>query len=179
MGIAALAVVRQAGAERVIVVGGPAHRLELAARFGADHGLDIGAMPDRRERIEAVRRLTAGHGADAVVECVGAPGAVEEGLEMCRDGGRYLILGHYCDAGTFAFNPHVVTRKQLQVYGSWSSEPRHMRAALDLLRSTGERFPFAAMVTHRFPLERAHEALLATAAWQSAKSVILPQARAG
>jgi len=30
------------------------------------------------------------------------------------------------------------------------------------------------MITHRFPLERAHEALMTTAKWQSAKSVIVP-----
>jgi len=30
------------------------------------------------------------------------------------------------------------------------------------------------MVTHQFPLERAHEALMATANWQSAKSAIVP-----
>jgi hypothetical protein len=30
------------------------------------------------------------------------------------------------------------------------------------------------MVTHRFPLEQANEALAATASWRSAKSVIVP-----
>ena len=51
---------------------------------------------------------------------------VPEGFEMCRDGGKYLVLGHYGDAGATPINPHVITRKQLTVYGSWASEPRHM-----------------------------------------------------
>ena len=93
---------------------------------------------------------------------------------MCRDGGKYLVLGHYCDAGTVAFNPQVITRKQLQVFGSWSSEPRHLEAALEFLQANPKVFPFAETVTHRFPLERAHEALMATANWLSAKSVIVP-----
>jgi L-iditol 2-dehydrogenase len=97
-----------------------------------------------------------------------------EGMEMCRDGGKYLVLGHYCDAGTVAFNPHVITRKQLQVYGSWSSEPRHLKAAIEFLRRTREQFPFESMVSHRFSLEHANEALAMTARWQSAKSVIVP-----
>jgi threonine dehydrogenase-like Zn-dependent dehydrogenase len=121
-----------------------------------------------------VRQLTGGHGADAVLECVGHPSAVVEGMEMCRDGGKYLVLGHYCDAGTVVFNPHVITRKQLQVFGSWSSEPRHLQAAIEFLRRTGDQFPFSSMVTHRFPLERANEALETTAKWVSAKSVIVP-----
>jgi threonine dehydrogenase-like Zn-dependent dehydrogenase len=174
VGIAALAVAKTAGASRVIVIGAPAHRLEMAKRFGADDVIDIDQARTPAERIAAVRELTRGYGADVVLECVGIPGAVVEGMEMCRDGGKYLILGHYCDAGTVSWNPHVVTRKQLSVFGSWSSEPRHMKAALDFLRTTQKRFPFADMVSHRFPLAQANEALAASAAWQSSKSVIVP-----
>lgn len=174
VGIAALAVAKSAGAGKVIVLGAPAARLDLARRFGADHVIDISAVATPAERIAAVRQLTRGYGADVVLECVGAPAAVTEGMEMCRDGGKYLILGHYCDAGPIAWNPHVVTRKQLTVTGSWSSEPRHMRAAIEFLQATRDRFPFAEMVTHRFPLARANEALQTTASWQSAKSVFVP-----
>jgi len=98
-------------------------------------------------------------------------------MEMCRDGGKYLVLGHYCDAGTIEFNPSVITRKQLQVFGSWSSEPRHLHAALGFLRAQRERFPFHEMVTHRFPLEQANEALALMANWQASKSVIVPAHR--
>jgi threonine dehydrogenase-like Zn-dependent dehydrogenase len=174
VGIAALAVIKAAGAGRAIVVGGPKQRLELAKQFGADATIDIDAVTDPGDRISAVRKLTGGEGADVVLECVGIPSAVAEGMEMCRDGGKYLVLGHYCNAGTVLINPHVVTRKQLQVFGSWSSEPRHLSLALEFLRTTHQQFPFAAMVTHRFPLEQASQALTTTALWQSAKSVILP-----
>ena len=174
VGIAALAVAKSAGASRVIVVSGPAHRLELAVRFGADALINIDEVQEPRARIEAVRRLTGGYGADVVLECVGHPTAVVEGMEMCRDSGKYLVLGHYCDAGTVAFNPQVITRKQLQVFGSWSSEPRHLKAALEFLRNHGERFPFAAVVTHRFGLGEANAALAATASWEAAKSAIVP-----
>ncbi len=173
VGLSAIAVVRNAGARRVIVVGGPGHRLELAQRFGADHTLDIETLREPSARIDAIRQLTGGYGADAVLECVGHPSAVTEGMEMCRDGGKYLVLGHYCDAGSVSFNPHVITRKQLQVFGSWSSEPRHLKAALDFLRETQNRFPFASLITHRFGLADANEALSAAANWQSAKSVIV------
>ncbi|HTD85274.1 MAG TPA: zinc-binding dehydrogenase [Candidatus Binatia bacterium] len=174
VGVSALAVAKSAGAGKVIVIGGPRHRLQMAKRFGADHTIDLEEHKDAASRIKAVRDLTGGYGADAVLECVGHPSAIVEGMEMCRDGGKYLVLGHYCDAGTVAFNPHVITRKQLQVFGSWSSEPRHLKGAVDFLRATQNQFPFAEMVTHRFSLEQANEALNTTANWQSAKSVIVP-----
>jgi len=174
VGIAALAVAKSAGASRVIVLGAPQARLDMARRFGADEVINIEELANPQERIDAVRALTRGYGADVVLECVGHPTAVGEGMEMCRDGGKYLVLGHYCDAGPIPWNPHVITRKQLQVFGSWSSEPRHMKAALDFLRARGHEFPFADLVTHRFPLEQANEALRTTAQWLSAKSVIVP-----
>ena len=174
VGIAALAVAKTAGAAKVIVLGAPASRLDLARQFGADVTLNIEEISSPEDRIAAVRELTGGYGADVVLECVGIPGAVVEGMEMCRDGGKYLVLGHYCDAGKVEWNPHVITRKQLQVFGSWSSEPRHMKTALEFLARRGHEFPFQSMVTHRFPLDQANEALAATAKWQSAKSVIVP-----
>src|SRR5436190_7774754 len=173
VGLAALAVAKSAGAARVIVVGGPKGRLELAKKFGADHTLDVQQLREPSQRIAAVGELTGGHGADVVIECVGTPSAVPEGMEMCRDGGKYLVLGQYCDGGPVSFNPHVVTRKQLQILGSWSSEPRHLQSALEFLRAHPQEFPFDSLVTHRFTLEQANEALVTTARWESAKSVIV------
>jgi threonine dehydrogenase-like Zn-dependent dehydrogenase len=176
VGISALAVARSAGAATTIVIGGPANRLDMARRFGANHVINIEEARDSAARINAVRELTGGYGADAVLECVGMPSAVVEGVEMCRDGGKYLVLGHYCNTGPVSFNPHVITRKQLQLIGSWSSEPRHLKAALEFLRNTRQEFPFHEMVSHRFPLEKCNEALSTTASWQCAKSVIVPNA---
>ncbi|MBI3413757.1 MAG: zinc-binding dehydrogenase [Verrucomicrobia bacterium] len=174
VGIAALAVAKSAGAARVLVIGGPPHRLEMAKRFGADEVIDLDSIKDPAGRIAVVREKFGGYGADVVLECVGHPSAITEGMEMCRDGGKYLVLGHYCDAGTVAFNPHIITRKQLQVFGSWSSEPRHLKAALEFLRERSREFPFASMVTHRFAIDQANAALATTARWESAKSVIVP-----
>ena len=176
VGIAALAVAKSSGAGRVIVIGGPKHRLESARRFGADRVIDLDQVKKPEQRVKAVLEMTGGFGADVVLECVGAPAAVVEGMEMCRDGGKYLVLGHYCDAGTVAFNPHVITRKQLQVFGSWSSEPRHLKGAIEFLRRWPKEFPFETMVSHRFSLDKANDALGTTANWQSAKSVIVPAA---
>ena len=171
---AALAVAKSAGASKTILIGGPKRRLETAKRFGADHLIDLDELADAAARLERVRALTHGYGADVVLECVGMPKAVVEGMEMCRDGGKYLVLGHYCNAGTVEFNPHTITRKQLQVFGSWSSEPRHMKAALEFLSTNQERFPFASMVTYRFSIADANQALETTRRWEADKSVIVP-----
>ena len=174
VGLASLAVAKSSGAAQIIVFGGPPHRLELAKRFGADVCIDIdeSSVEERKAR---VLELTGGFGADVVLECVGIPPAVPEGLELCRDGGRYLVLGHYGNAGAIPINPHVITRKQLVVAGSWGFEPRHTRAALAFLSRNREQFPFEKLVSKPFPLDRAFDALQATASWSTAKSAIAPQ----
>jgi len=174
VGLAALAVAKSSGASMTIVIGGPAARLELAQTFGADYTINIEEFADSAARLNQILQLTKGFGADAVIECVGSPSVVPEGFEICRDGGKYLVLGHYGDAGAAPINPHIITRKQLTVYGSWASEPRHMAAAIEFLRKQRERFPFDRLVTHRFSLDRATEALQTTAQWVSGKSVIVP-----
>jgi putative phosphonate catabolism associated alcohol dehydrogenase len=173
VGLASLAVAKASGAATIVMLGGPPHRLELAKRFGADVCIDI-STTSIEERKACVLELSGGFGVDVVLECVGIPDAVVEGVELCRDGGRYLVLGHYGNAGSVAFNPHVITRKQLTVAGSWGFEPRHTNAALKFLARTREQFPFEQLVAKPFPLERAFEALQATAAWTTAKSAIAP-----
>jgi threonine dehydrogenase-like Zn-dependent dehydrogenase len=172
VGLAALAVAKQAGAAKTIVIGGPTHRLELARRFGADVALDIATVPDAAERRRSAIQESGGHGADVVIECVGHPEAVNEGIEICRDGGRYLVLGQYANAGNISFNPHIITRKQLQVHGSWGFEPRHWDKALSLLDRTELKDLFASEITHRYPLNEANTALRTVREWRSGKTVI-------
>lgn len=174
VGLAALALAKESGGRPVIVIGGPADRLERCRRFGADITIDISAIPEAAKRRNLVLEATEGLGADVVIECVGLPQAVAEGWELCRDGAKYLVLGHYGDAGPIPLNPHLITRKELSILGTWGSEPQHWTAALELLRTRQDRYPFATLITHRFELGQVNEALGKVAAWETGKAVILP-----
>ncbi|MBL8238917.1 MAG: zinc-binding dehydrogenase [Bryobacterales bacterium] len=174
VGLAAIAVAKQAGATKILAIGGPPHRLELARQFGASETIDIGAVSDPAERHKIALAFTGGFGADVVIECVGYPGAVNEGIELPRDGGRFLILGQYANAGNISFNPHTITRKQLAVQGSWGFEPRHVDRALRLLEIPHWQQLFAGEITARFPLEQANEALRTVKNWSAGKTVLIP-----
>lgn len=174
VGLASLAIAKEAGGRPIIVIGGPRERLERCKRFGADITIDIDEVPDPAQRRKLVLDATDGLGADVVVECVGIPNAVAEGWELCRDGGKYLVLGHYGDAGPTLLNPHLITRKELTVLGTWGSEPQHWNTSLEFLRTRREQYPFHELITHRFALEQANEALAAVAGWQTGKAVIVP-----
>ncbi|MFN8942407.1 MAG: zinc-binding dehydrogenase [Acidobacteriota bacterium] len=175
VGLAALAVAIASGAGKTILVGGPAHRLKMAVEFGADAVVSLEDYPEAEARRQAVLRETGEHGADVVLECVGHPSAVPEGMELCRDGGRYLVLGQYANAGNVEFNPHVITRKQLTVMGSWAFEARHVWGAVEFLAGSARwRQLFEKQVTHRFSLDQADEALATVRRLEAGKAVILP-----
>ena len=86
VGLAALAVAKASGAAQTIVFGGPPHRLEIAKRFGADVCIDV-EQSSVAERKARVLDLTGGFGADVVLECVGIPAAVPEGVESVATAG--------------------------------------------------------------------------------------------
>ena len=177
VGLAAIAVARAAGAGKIVAIGGPPHRLELARGFGAEACIDIAEVPDVEARRKAVHEALGPYGADQVIECVGYPAAVNEGILLCRDGGQFVVLGQYADAGNISFNPHTITRKQLRVIGSWGFEPRHVDRAIRLLERDGElRERFAAGITHRFPLAQADDALQMARSLAGGETVILPGA---
>ena len=174
VGLAALALARQSGADKIIVIGAPDHRLKMAREFGAGEVISIEAVPTAEARRKLVLDHTGGYGADYVAECVGYPAAVPEGLELCRDGGTYLVLGQYANAGDVAMNPHTITRKQLTLAGSWGFEPRHVHRAIEILGHREWRDKFAKQVTHRFSLQQANEALETVKQHRSGKAVIVP-----
>ena len=50
--------------------------------MGADHLIDFRELSESKQRIEAVKELTQGWGADLMVEVVGYASVINEGLRM-------------------------------------------------------------------------------------------------
>jgi L-iditol 2-dehydrogenase len=165
IGLLTAAAARLAGAAKVIVVGGPARRLALALRLGADVTVDIGEFPDVAARKEVVLAHTRrGAGADIVIECAGFLPAVPEGLEYIRQDGVFVEVGHFVDTGDVTLSPHRhLLRRNLRLEGVWGSQPSHFVRGLPLLER-GD-FPYAEMISHVLPLadvQRGFDALNGT-----------------
>jgi threonine dehydrogenase-like Zn-dependent dehydrogenase len=174
VGLSAAAFAVLKGAGQVVVVGAPAARLELARRMGADVVLSV-EKDEVEYRAQVVRDLTSGRGADVVIEASGNPAAVPQGLELVRDGGIYVIAGHYTDAGPISINPHVdINKKHLDIRGQWGTDFAHVVRGLTMLAKYRERLPFAAVIGARYGLEQASEALSDVESLRVTKAVIDP-----
>ena len=174
VGLAAAAFAGLRGAGQILMIGDPPARLELGTMLGVDHGWSLAASTVE-ERTEAVHALTAGRGADVVIEASGNPAAVPEGLGLLRDGGTYVVAGHYTDAGEVSVNPHLhVNRKHARIVGQWGTDFRHLVGALALLARHRERLPFARVIGGRYGLEDAGRALEDVAALRVTKAIVCP-----
>ncbi len=89
VGLCAVLAARAAGAAEILLLS----RHELRARVGQKFGATE-TVPDRgADAVARVRELTAGHGVDAVVDCVGTQEAMDTAVGAVRDGGTVALVG--------------------------------------------------------------------------------------
>lgn len=173
IGMGALVQSRVAGAARIIVVGAPATRLALARTMGADDTIDLADFPEPAARVARTLELTGGRGADLVMECSGGATAFQEGLEMVRYAGRFLVVGQWTDYGPMPINPSLVTRKALRLSGVFSGAPRHIIRSVQVMRSA-VKAPVEQLITHYYSLDQVNEGFAAHERLEAMIPVVLP-----
>jgi threonine dehydrogenase-like Zn-dependent dehydrogenase len=173
VGLFALAFAIASGASRTIVTGRRRDlKLEIAKRFGADEIL-VTSDTTMDERIQCVKDLTNGLGADHVIDCTGSVQALQEGLKIVGKYGTYSMPGIAVPVGEVPVSIYEdVASKNVRIQGVWVSDTRHTYEAIQLVCS--KRFPFEDMVTHRFALEDANKAFDAIKRKEAIKAVLIP-----
>jgi threonine dehydrogenase-like Zn-dependent dehydrogenase len=172
LGLLATTVAKISGARRVITIGAPDARLDLATQFGADETLSI-ERTTPEERTDYIRSLTDGRGADVVMEFTGHPGALNEGIDLIRRGGRYLIVGQL-GSGTTTIEPSLIVTKQLRLMGSLSGRAQAYWKALDFLAAHHSEVPFERMISNRYTLDEVNIAMERMKNYQEIKPVLVP-----
>ena len=171
LGIYACGVAKDMGAGRVVVIDAIPERLELARQFGADEVIDFKETPAKAARVQRVKELTGGTGADVVVEVAGVAGIVQEGLEMTRVGGRYLWMGNIVPGLTAEIVPHDATRQPKTIRGVLAYDRWVIPRALEWVSRTRTKYPFQKLVGDRFPLEKINDAF-EQAEWAAGKGSV-------
>ena len=159
VGMAMIAKARLLGAGKIIGLDITKTKLQVAEEFGADLTINISKLSDD-ELVEQIRDETEGRGADVVVEVVGTPDVVDVGLRMLRRGGTYCETGNFVDTGTVELNVHKHLAAKNVLFLGNTNHPHDMYYAhMDMMLRNRDRFPFAKLISHRFPLSKAKEAL--------------------
>ena len=158
LGLAAIAMAKDMGADRVIVLDRLENRLRLAEEFGADHTINIEEFNTPETRVARVRELTRGRGADVGVELVGHASLLSEGIEMLTNGGTFVEIGLYFGGQTIPFDPSVLVTTGKRIVGSIMYRPVLMSTILDFLVRNRNKLPFEKMISHKFKLEDVNDA---------------------
>ncbi len=150
VGLCAVLAAIEMKAGRVFALDRVPERLALARRFGAEP-LNI----DHDDPLATLREATGGLGADAVLEVVGNASAHRTAMDLVRPGGTVSVVGVHTEA-TFSFSPSEAYDKNL-TYRVGRCPAR--RLAAELLPLVQRRdFDFAAILSHRLPLDEGVEA---------------------
>ncbi|MCD6231334.1 zinc-binding dehydrogenase [Candidatus Aerophobetes bacterium] len=174
MGIFALAFARERGAEKVFVIGTKRSekRLKLCLEFGATGILNINET-SFEERISYIKEETKGVGASVVINCTNSSSALREGLKMTAPGGTYALPGIATPIGDtpVSFYEDIV-RKNIKIQGIWVSDTAHLYQAVRLILS--KKYPFEKLITRKFSLKEATEALKSVDTRKVIKAVLIP-----
>ena len=131
--------------------------MQLARDFGADHVLNVDDFATSDARAKAVRDLTGG-GGHVVLELVGHPAALAEGIAMARAEGRYVVIGNIAADQTIPFNPAWLVHLNRRMIGVGGYQAWALRRGLELLERSHDRYPYRAVLSHRYPLVQINEA---------------------
>lgn len=145
VGLMAVLAARRRGAKQVFAVDSVRERLQLAQAFGA-----VAVNGENNAPLEAIREVTEGRGADAVLEVVGSAAATRLAVDLVRPGGVVASVGVHTEE-QFAFAPVEAYDKNL-TYRSGRCPARHyMERLLPVVRDC--RHPWSSVISHRLPLD--------------------------
>ncbi|ORV49399.1 zinc-binding alcohol dehydrogenase [Mycolicibacter engbaekii] len=174
LGLYAVAVAKARGAAKVIAIDGIPERLELAKAFGADFVIDITEVTTEKERAKLVRKLTDGQGADVVVEVVGHPSAIDEGLKLLGQFGRYVEIGNINIGKSFEFDPSRFVFANKTMVGVSLYDPAVLSRALDFLAEHQHRLPFERLAAACYSLDDINDAFAAAEGRRDVRASIVP-----
>ena len=145
IGLLGVAVAKALGANPVILTGTRDNRLQIGLELGADYVINA----KQEDPVAAVRRLNGGKGVDYVVECSGAPDAVNEAARMVNRGGK-ICLAAFPHEQVPVDVAHLV-RNNIYLYGI-RGEGKSATHRAEAFMSQ-KRFDATKIHTHTFPLD--------------------------
>jgi L-iditol 2-dehydrogenase len=130
-------------------------RHAIAARFGLKDPINAGT----ENVVERVFAETDGRGADAVILAVGGNALIKTAMDAVRPGGKVMLFAQ-TQHGEASFDPGAVCMDEKTLLGSYSSSFPILDEVTGLVFG-GYRngFDLTQLISHRFPLEQAVEAI--------------------
>ncbi len=176
IGLICIAVLRTMGTENIVAVDGNAQRLEFAKKMGANATVNFKDYKGQEELANGVKDAFGGYLADFAFQCTGSPVAHSNIYKFIRNGGGLCELGFFINGGDATINPHFdICAKEITTVGSWVYTLRDYATTFDFLkRAKAIGLPLDQLITHKFHLADANEALETNLRQDGLKIAIIP-----
>lgn len=141
------------GANRVFALDINQFRLDFAKRMGAKLAIDS----NKEDAVKTIRDATDGRGVDVAIVATSSTKAFLQALELTRRGGRVVLFGVPPKGSTAQLDVNRIFSNEIRLIPSLAASEIETRQALELISS--KRIDIKSIITHRFSLERAAEAI--------------------
>lgn len=167
IGLLHLQLAKASGAT-VIISEPSAARRATALELGADYAVD----PAQQSLVEVVNSVSNGVGADVVILAIGVPGLVNQSLDIVRKRGFVNLFAGFSVGDMPPIDVNKIHYKEINLTGTSASARKDHELALRLIQN--KIINVSKIVSHRFTLAEAEEALRLAENGGGIKVAILP-----
>lgn len=168
IGLMMVQLAKLSGAETVIL----SEPIESRRKIGLEVGADLALDPIHEDIRAFLQNHIGRDSVDVVIECVGKVFATEQAFHVAGRGMKIMLFSVPEPDATFPLPLFDLYNKELTVMGSMINPDTHQRA-VNLINSGKVRIDN--IITHRFPLDRLEDAILAQMGTESIKVMVHPQ----
>lgn len=169
IGIMHAELARSRGAGKVFLINRSQPRLDRARPLGYDAYISL----QKDDAVQRVLELTDGMGANVVIVTAGSEAAMQMGLAMTGKMGKVCFFaGLPKDKPQVTIDANFLHYRQITIYGTFSSAPRHNALAIEMIRSGKLNVDY--LLTHAVSLQHINEGLQLVEKQAGMRIVVVP-----
>jgi len=152
-GIMHIMLAKTFGAGKIFAIDINDFRLDFAKKLGADVAINT----TKHDAPKIVKDSTDNRGADIAIVATGSIKAILQSLELVRSGGKVVLFGVPSKGSNVTLDVNRIFSNEIKLIPSLAASEKETNQAFQLIAS--RRLDIKAIITHRFSLERAEDAI--------------------
>ena len=151
-GLMHVLIAKMFGAGKIFVSDLNAFRLQVAQEIGA-----VPLQSQEQGIVDRIKRETEGRGADLCIVATGSPRAALQSLDVTRRGGDIVIFGVPPKGTQLPLDLSALYSRELSLVPTYAASETETNMALKIIEN--RRLDLRRLVTHRFDISQAQEAV--------------------
>jgi len=152
-GIMHVILAKTLGAGKIFALDINDFRLEFAKKLGADMTINTA----KQDPVEIIKNSTDKRGADIAIIATSSTKALVQSLDLVRSGGKVVLFGVPPKGSCVTLDASNVYANEIRIIPSYAASEKETKQAFELIVS--KQLDIKPIITHRFSLERANDAI--------------------